>query len=65
MEFGSASVRAGVSGFADTFRTGAKAGYTTAMAAGKSKFNVFDKPAIGNAPAALSWKYITASTQLR
>ncbi len=44
------------------FELARKAGYTTAMAAGKSKFNVFDKPAIGHAPAALSWKYITAST---
>ena len=33
------------------------------MAAGKSKFSVLDKPTIGNAPASLSWKYITASTK--
>jgi arylsulfatase A-like enzyme len=45
------------------FELARKAGYTTAIVAGKSKFTVFDKPSIGSAPAALSWKYITASTK--
>ncbi|HEX3357594.1 MAG TPA: ectonucleotide pyrophosphatase/phosphodiesterase [Tepidisphaeraceae bacterium] len=43
------------------FELARRAGYTTAIAAGKNKFSVFDKPAARNEPAALSWKYITTS----
>ncbi len=43
------------------FELARRAGYTTAIAAGKNKFTVFDKPATRNEPAALSWKYITSS----
>jgi arylsulfatase A-like enzyme len=43
------------------FELARKAGYTTAIAAGKSKFVIFDKPAAGVEPAALSWKFVTKS----
>src|SRR4051794_34513672 len=43
------------------FELARRAGYTTALVAGKSKFSVFDKPATKKHPAALSFKYITAS----
>ena len=45
------------------FELARKAGYSTALVAGKSKFSVFDKPASRDEPAALSWKYITTSTK--
>ena len=45
------------------FELARRAGYTTAIAAGKNKFDIFDKPQIGHAPAALSWKFITTSTK--
>jgi len=45
------------------FELARKAGYTTAISAGKSKFTVFDKAASGNEPAALSYKFITTSTK--
>ncbi len=43
------------------FELARRAGYTTAIAAGKNKFGIFDKPATRNEPAALNWKYITSS----
>ena len=45
------------------FEMARKEGYTTAIAAGKSKFSVFDKPADGHQPAALSWKWITTDAK--
>ena len=43
------------------FELARRAGYTTALVVGKSKFNVFDQPAMNGAQAALSWKYLPAS----